>query len=272
MHGFSIERIEPTLVAAYFNSNCPETRGYKRYSKSTLTAKSTKKQHLAAVRQMFNHLVRNGVMEFNPAASVRGPKLVVVKGKTPVLSEEDARRFLDSIDISKIAGLRDRAIIGTTIYAFARIGAVLGMNVDDLYENGRMLWLRLHEKGGKDHEMPAHHKLAPFLDAYMDAAGIRGEKGTPLFRTLDRKRQLTNRRMLRQDAWDMWKRRAKKAGISDKTCCHTGRGTGLTNFRLNGGSLEDARILANHASSRTTGLYVRVEEKIRVGEVERVRI
>ena len=112
---------------------------------------------------------------------------------------------------------------------------------------------------------------AAMILSMLDAAGIRGQKATPLFRTLDRKRQLTDRRMLRQDAWQMWKRRARQAGISDKTCCHTGRGTGLTNFILNGGSL-DGRILANHASTRTTRLYVRVDEKIKMEMVERVRI
>ena len=71
--GLSIETIEPTLVALYFKKHCPETRPYKAYSKPTLTAKSTKKQHLAAVRQMFDHLTSSGVIEFNPAASVKGP-------------------------------------------------------------------------------------------------------------------------------------------------------------------------------------------------------
>ena len=163
-------------------------------------------------------------------------------------------------------------MISTTIYAFARIGAVLAMNVDDLYENGRTLWLRLHEKGGKYHEMPAHHKLAPYLDEYFDTAGIRGEKGTPLFRTLDRKRRLTDRRMLWQDSWSMIKRRARQAGVSSEICCHTGRATGLTNYMENDGSLETARMMAAHASSRTTKMYVRTKDKMQQQEVEKVRI
>jgi hypothetical protein len=40
---------------------------------------------------------------------------------------------------------------------------------------GKRWWVRLHEKGGKRHEMPAHHTLEPYLDAYIDAAGIRGD-------------------------------------------------------------------------------------------------
>ncbi len=267
----SIETIEPTLVALYFKKHCPETRPYKKHSKPTLKAKSTKKQHLAAVRQMFDHLTSSGVIEFNPASSVKGPKLVVEQGKTPVLGPEDATRLLDSIDLTKIAGLRDRALIGTLFYAFARIGAVLAMNVDDLYENGRTLWLRLHEKGGKNHEMPAHHQLAKYLDAYLDAAVIRGEKETPIFRTLDRKRNLTAKRMLRGDAYRVMQRRAKQAGITVPVCNHTGRASGLTDYMLNGGSLEDARAMANHSSSKVTRMYVRIDQKMKQAEVERVR-
>jgi integrase/recombinase XerD len=88
---------------------------------------------------------------------VRGPNHVVRRGKTPVLTEEQARRLLESIDTSTVRGLRDRALIGVMTYAFARIGAVLAMKVEDYYPTGKRWWVRLHEKGGKRHEMPAHH-------------------------------------------------------------------------------------------------------------------
>ena len=270
-HGYTLPTIEPTLIAAYFKQGCPEIRPHKPLSRPKL-ADSSKKQHLAAIKALFDYLVTGGVVEFNPAASVKGPKVVVEKGKTPVLSPVDARRLLDCIDTTKIAGLRDRALIATMLYAFARVGASLAMNVDDIYENGRSLWLRLHEKGGKYHEMPAHHKLAEYLDAYIEVAGIREERTTPLFRTLDRKRQLTDRRMLRQDAWGMIKRRALQAGVTSAACCHTWRATGITDFVRNDGSIENARKMAAHASSRTTNMYVRVDEEMKQEEVERVRI
>ena len=58
-------------------------------------------------------------------------------------------------------------------FAFARIGAVVAMRVEDYYPKGKRWWVRLHEKGGKRHEMPAHHNLEAYLDAYIEAAGIR---------------------------------------------------------------------------------------------------
>ena len=122
----------------------------------------------------------------NPAASVRGPKHSAKRGKTPVLAPAEARALLDSIDAGTPAGLRDRALIGLMVYSFARIGAALSMRVEDVHVQNRRLWVRLHEKGGKRHEMPCHHSLEDYLHAYLDGAGLRGDPKGPLFRTLGR--------------------------------------------------------------------------------------
>jgi site-specific recombinase XerC len=127
---------------------------------------------------LFDWLVVGQVLATNPAHAVRGPKHVVKRGKTPVLTAEQARRLLDSIDVSTIVGLRDRALMAVMTYALARVGAVVAMRVENYYPQSKRWWVRLHEKGGKRHEMPAHHSL----DAYIDAAGIREDKKTPLFR------------------------------------------------------------------------------------------
>ena len=142
-------------------------------------AKPTVKQHLAAIRMLFDWLVVGQVLATNPAHSVRGPKHVVRRGKTPVLTADEARHLLDSIDTSTLVGLRDRALIGVMTYAFARIGAVVAMRVEDYFANGKRWWVRLHEKGGKRHEMPAHHKLEAYIDEYLLAAGIRDDGKGP---------------------------------------------------------------------------------------------
>ena len=136
----------------------------------------TVKQHLAAIRMLFDWLIVGQIFAGpNPAAAVRGPKHVVKKGKTPVLDGDEAKKLLDSIDVSTIVGLRDRALIALLVYAFARVSAALKMNVEDYYPQGKRWWVRLHEKGGKQHEMPAHHLLEHYIDAYVTAAGLGGE-------------------------------------------------------------------------------------------------
>jgi integrase len=102
---------------------------------------------------------------------VRGPKHVIKRGKTTVLTPDDARKLLDSIDVSTLVGLRDRALISLMAYSFSRVSAAVGMRVEDYFAQGKRCWVRLDEKGGKRHEMPAHHNLETYMDAYLYAAG-----------------------------------------------------------------------------------------------------
>lgn len=233
----------------------------------------TVKLHLAAVRMLFDYLVLGQVVPFNPATAVRGPKHVVKIGKTPVLNEAEARMLIESIDTSHVVGLRDRALIGVMTYSFARVGAVAHMRVKDYYSQGRRAWFILHEKGGRHHKVPAHHKGAEYLDAYLAAAGIADEEKSPLFRSTRMKtRQLTDRAMAENDILRMVKRRARGAGLPAAICCHTFRATGITNYLENGGTLEVAAQIAGHESPRTTKLYDRTSDELRLEEIERVRI
>jgi integrase/recombinase XerC len=83
-----------------------------------------------------------------------------------------------------VVGLRDRALIALLVYTFARIGAALGVNVGDIYWQHRRLWVRLHEKGGKEHAMPCHHHLKSYPQDYLDVAGITRDQDGAVFRTI----------------------------------------------------------------------------------------
>jgi site-specific recombinase XerD len=271
----AMDEIEPLHVAAYI-----EAMG-KDFEKPTV------KQHLAAIRMLFDWLVTGQVVATNPAHSVRGPKHVVKTGKTTVLDADQARKLLDSIRITRIVtlldgtikevpcvvGLRDRALISVMTFAFARIGAVVAMRVEDYYPKGKRWWVRLHEKGGKRHEMPAHHTLEAYLDAYIEAAGIRDGGKAPLFRSAaGRTGALTEKPMNRVDAWRMIQRRAADLGTRVKIGCHTFRATGITAYLEAGGTLENAQAMAAHESPRTTKLYDRTGDAITLDEVERITI
>jgi integrase len=207
----------------------------------------------------------------NPASAVRGPTYVVHTGKTPVLLGEEARVLLDSITTDTLVGLRDRALIALLVYTLARVSAAMQMNGEDVYVQGKCLWVQLHEKGGKEHTLPCHHELEGTLDAYQDAIGIGHEKGTPLFRSaMRRSGRLTDTRMHRIDAFRMVKRRARAAGILSPIGCHTFRATGITQYLLHGGKLEHAQHMAAHESSPTAGLYDRRKDEITLDKVERI--
>jgi site-specific recombinase XerD len=236
-------------------------------------AAPTVKQRLAALRHLFDWLVLGQVVPVNPAASVRGPSHIVKSGKTPVLDPAEARALIDSIDVTTPAGLRDRALIALMVYSFARIGAALAMRVEDVFTQNRRLWVRLREKGGKRHAMPCHHNLDEYLVAYLDGAGLRDDPKGPLFRTIGRGTGALTRTVLPQaNAYAMIRRRAGAAGIATKIGNHTFRATGITAYLKNGGTLEKAAAMANHASTRTTQLYDRRRDEMSLDEVERVVI
>ena len=137
----------------------------------------------------------------------------------------------------------------------------------------RRAWLRLHEKGGKRHDVPAHHKAEEYLDAYIAAVGIADENNAPLFRTTRGKtRALTRQAMTRTDVFRMIQRRAADAGLSTAVCCHSFRATGITAYLENGGTLEHAQQIAAHKSPRTTKLYDRTNDQITLDGIERTAI
>jgi site-specific recombinase XerD len=260
-HGLSLRELTPTIVATYIEA-------LQRVKSPT-----TVKQHLAALRMLMDHLVITRVLATNPSHAVRGLRYSISKGKTPVLTAGEARQLLDAIETTTLIGLRDRAFIGLMVYSFARIGAVVGMNVEDYYPMGKRWRIRLHEKNGKDHEVPCHHNAEAYLDAYLTAAGIGGDPKTPLFRTIDGRRgTVTPNRMDRRDALERVKRRAITAGLTARATNHTFRATGITTYLLNGGTLEHAQAIAAHSSTSTTKLYDRRRDELTLDEIERIVI
>ncbi len=234
-------------------------------------APPTVKQHLAALRMLFDWLVTGHVIDMNPAHAVRGPKYVVKKGKTPVLTADEARALLDAIDTDTLTGLRDRALIGVMVYTFARVNAVIGMKVKDYFTQGRRGWVRLHEKGGKEHEVPCHHTLEQ------------------LSRRLHRRRR--HRRRARRPAVPQHRAQdrpgagALAAGRLPDDPAPRGRRRHQDQDRQphvprhrhhrlpeEQGTLEHAQTIANHASPRTTKLYDRRGDEISLDEVEKIAI
>lgn len=255
--GVAFESVEAIHVAAYLEWLAGE--GY---------AIPTVKQHLAAIRMLGSFLVVRQVLSRNPAIDVRGPKHVVRTGKTPVFEGSDARALFASIDTGRVSGLRDCALLGVMVYTFARVGAVLALDIEDYYQAGRRMFFRFQEKGGRQHQMPAHHTLIEYMEAYM---GVRGAEKGPLFRSINRRKTgLTALRLGRREALAMVKRRCRGAELGDRFTNHSFRATGITAYLRSGGTLEQAQFMAGHASPRTTKLYDRREQEVTLDEVERI--
>jgi integrase len=228
----------------------------------------TVKQHLAAIR--LAHCRSSGRPELRQRRCA-DPRISSRKATHRSSSATKRARCLTASTCRRSLACATAPLIALLIYSFARISAALQMNVDHYYPPGKRWWVRLHEKGGKQHEMPAHHLLEQYLDPYVTAAGLTGEKNAPLFPTLGGgRKQLTGKRMSRQDARRMIVRRATKPGLLTQIGCHSFRATGITVYLLNGGLLEYAQQMAAHESARTTKLYDRRNDQITLDQVERL--
>ena len=261
-HGLRLENIRPRDVAAYV-----EAIG------AALSAQSVR-QSLAAVRMLFDWLVAGQVIAANPAGSVRGPQPAAEAGALFVLTAAQWRLLVDAIPTVMPRDLRDRALIATLTYTFARISAALALRVEDLRpsDTGWVLWL--HERQGRRHGCPCHSDLLSALRRYIAAAGLAADGAGYLFRT-SRGRNgetLSDLPMTQADAWRMIRRRALAAGITAPVGCHILRATGIATYLANGGTLETAQTLAGHRSPRTTKRYDRPREPSTDDEVERIRL
>jgi site-specific recombinase XerD len=199
------------------------------------------RQHLGAIRSLFDHLAAGKVVPLNPASQVRGPKDEAKAAKPTPLRPQEIRLLLDSIDANN-TGLRDRAVIAAMAYGFARVSAVLAMDVKDYCERDGQRWLRLRERTGNVQEVPAHSKARKYLDAYLDAAGIAGQPDSPLWRTVTKKRTFSGERMSRVDVFRMVKRRLHDAGLDEAANCDSIRAAGIASYLASGGTLARATV------------------------------
>jgi site-specific recombinase XerD len=270
-YGLQLGTIRPLHVSAYIESK-------------PLTAPSIK-QHLAALRGLFNWLVIRQVVPDNPALFVKGPRFSRQVGITPILEPDQMRALLNSIPVTRevkitkkhgggvmvaadAKGLRDRVIIAIMGYTFARVSAVLKLKRSDYSLQGKRARLRLLEKGNKEKLVWLHHEAEEYLDAYLEMAQIT-EADAPLFQTLDKNHRLSGLPIMRRDMLRIVKERCATAGLPESICNHTFRGTGITVFLQNGGSLEAAQDMANHSDPRTTKLYDRRKDLATLSEIER---
>jgi integrase/recombinase XerC len=175
----------------------------------------TAKQHLAAIRHLFDWLLIGQVGPVHTVASVCSPAHSVRRDKTPVLAPEEAGVLLDSINVATHANLRDRALIAPMLFSFARFGAAVQMRVEDGFVQQRQLWVRLHEKGGERHEIPCHHAVEDYLHVYIDGCGLGDEAKGPLFCTIARGTgRLSAIPLPQANAFQMVRRRGRAAGIA----------------------------------------------------------
>jgi len=259
--GAELGRLASPTVAAWMQSLISE-------GKSAATANAK----LSGVRQWLEWLARHGVITGNPADTVKGIRLVVCEGKTPIVELDEARRLLESLEAADVVTFRDRAMIAVMLFGGVRISAVVRMKVGD-FEDGARPSLKLREKGGKERRIACHHVTREYLDAYLTAAGIAGAWDASLFPGAPgHAGRLATAAMTRQAAWYMVKRRAKAAGLPRYLTNHSFRAMCATFALENGAPLEGVQELLGHADPGTTQRYNRKARELSRSIVESVQV
>lgn len=234
----------------------------------------SRKLALAALRAFFDVLAVRQVVFLNPAASVRGERYVVVEGKTPEISKTQLRQLLASVDVSRPAGLRDRAILATLTFTAARAGAVAALRLGDFQWDGAQYHLRFQEKNGRLRQIPVRHDLQTYLIEYLSIFEWQTEdKNLPLFRSIiGRTGKLTTLSIRNVDIHRMMKRRLRDSDLPVHLSPHSIRVFTVTNLMEEGVALEDVQFLAGHADPRTTRLYDRRQRHVTRNTVERISL
>ncbi|MGA8655254.1 MAG: tyrosine-type recombinase/integrase [Chthoniobacterales bacterium] len=258
-HGLQLEFVRERHVGAWVESH--------------LGSERTVRQHLAAVRKLFDILVEKQILEFNPAARVKAEKFNDPKSRTATFEPEEAKRFFQSLNNYTLQNQRNLALARVLFHHCPRISAVINLRVRDYYLKDNRRWLRFREKGGKYHDLPVHPRARSALDDWLVRSGLIDQLDAPLFSAFERDREsLTLQKLNRRSIYKLIRRLTRKLGIKKRIGCHSFRATGITFFRMNGGSLEDAARLANHANLSTTKGYDRTFDMEMAGEIERVDI
>ena len=232
---------------------------------------ATQRQHLAAVRVLFDHLLEQGLVDLNPAARAKPPRLERENSHTPAFECEEITAFLGAIKLDSLRGVRDKALFSVLAYSWARVSALVGLKVQDYYTRKGERWLRLEEKRGKIHEVPVHSKAREAIDQWLEASGIASNPDAPLFPAFAKdKKTLSSRHLDRTSIWRLVQTRARACDLKKRVGPHSFRATGITEYMNQGGTLDIAQRIAGHSQLSTTKIYDRSEDRLTIAEIERI--
>jgi integrase/recombinase XerD len=223
---------------------------------------------MTVLRSLFSYLQTYGYLGRNPAHSdfVATPT-VPRDGKTVALSTADCRRLLDAPALDKPRGIRDRAMLAVLAYTGIRVGELVRLKVASYKQHGVHRILEVHGKGGKERRVPIPVAAAERLEAWLDAAAIRGDTSGPLFRP-QAKPEVANaprfgeRPLTRRAVQKVMEHYVVQLKLDSAVTVHSLRVTALTTARIAGSDILDLRDFAGHADPRTTLAYIRQGDRL----------
>lgn len=225
-------------------------------------APSTIRRKLSAVSSLFDHLCNENAVSHNPVSGVKRPAADANEGKTPALSDDQARALLAAPDGDTLKARRDRAIIASYLFHALRRSELADLTVGSLAERRGVMHFTVFGKGSKTRYVPVHPAALSAIRDYLDEAGhgaSGGDRTAPLFRPV--KNNATgslDEAMTGDGIYKMLKAYAAAAGISvDGLCLHALRATAATNALEHAADIAYVQSWLGHANISTTRLYDR---------------
>ena len=221
---------------------------------------ATIRRKMAAISSLYKYLAENNSILLSPVDGVKRPTVDSLEGKTPALSDQDARALLCSPDRCQLAGKRDYAILSTLLYHALRREELCRLTVKDIQERRGVKHLRIHGKGSKIRYIPAHPDSLEAIDDYLTHAGHGQDKDGALFRPFKNNRTGDLNKALSTDAiWRLVRQYAQQAHItlSERLAPHALRATAATNALEHEADITKVQHFLGHANISTTRIYDR---------------
>lgn len=217
-------------------------------------APNTIYNRLSAVSSLFKHLCEQGAARINPTTGVKRPKVHQGRVRTPVITPQQVRAMLDAPDASRLAGLRDSAVLHVLFYTGCRISEVTSLKVRDFYQDGGYWVLDFLVKGGKRNKIAIHQELRLVLDNYLAVAGHRDQRDAPLLQAAQA-RFRKGEPLTRKRVHDIFHCYAEKAGLPEGVRPHTARATFITQALERKCPIEAVQRSVGHSKISTTQMY-----------------
>ena len=228
----------------------------KRLEARSLAPASVRRK-LAALAALFDFLCDRNAITHNPVKGVARPKEGTQEGRTPAISDAQAKRLLNAPPPETLKGRRDRAILAILLYHALRRAELCSLRVKDYAERRGIKTLRVHGKGGKLRYVPVHPKAVALLEEYLDAAGQRLDVTGALFRAARRCDQRAGLGITPDAIYrNVVMHYAKRVGITVELFGpHALRATAATNALEHDADIAKVQEWLGHANISTTRLY-----------------
>lgn len=238
-------------IEEYFTLDIIDNYIIHLYNKGITTRSIARK--LSSISLFFKFLKLEDIIRDNPTYLITRPK--ISKKMPEYLTLEEVEKFINSFDITKPEGIRDRTIFELIYSCGLRVSELCSLNIDSIYAKERVL--RVIGKGSKERYVPIGERALDEINFYL-------KNGRPLLKKENKNIEalflnFRGDRITRKGVWKNLVINAKLCGIEKHFSVHTLRHSFATHLIQNGADIRAVQMLLGHKSITTTEIYTHLD-------------